>query len=100
MRAQWGFESKVSSNESNGLVPFRQFPVIFNSFMVWTIFKEYDLKKLTWNTPQPNAINTIFDVELGARSFRNVRQPHVQVRLFPSFEEDALVAVLHLSNLR
>jgi len=28
--------SKVESNDNNGLVPFRQFPVIFSSFMVCT----------------------------------------------------------------
>lgn len=31
---QYGWESKLESKDNKGLVPFRQFPVIFSSFIV------------------------------------------------------------------
>ena len=36
---QWALVSKEASNDNKGLVPLRQFPVIFNSFIVWTGMK-------------------------------------------------------------
>lgn len=33
---QYGCVSKLESNDNNGLVPFRQLPVILSSFMVCT----------------------------------------------------------------
>ena len=91
--------SKAESNDKKGLVPFRQLPVIFSSFIVWTAIKTILVLEHRNNLSEFNSL-TVLNVKLCAGSFGNVRHPHVQILLLAAFKVDALVAVLHLSDLQ
>lgn len=112
--AKCGTFLKLSSKDRRGLEPLRQFPVILNCCIVLTgtekeilislLDKEFELKfKLTidgqLNFRSRQFRFTVFYKKFGGWTVRCISNPQVKVQLFPRFEKQRFVTVLHLAQL-
>lgn len=77
---RWGSSSKLLSNEITALENFRQFPIIWSSEVVVTIYQ---------------AEPTILDLEITAWPVWSFSHPHKGV-VFPLFKEQEIIAGIHL----